>query len=53
MFCALSGSYPKDMSQFEALHDPRSPPEPEDVPEIVRETVDKLVYDALPLIRGE
>jgi len=52
MFCVLSGSYPKDMAEFEALHDQKAPPEPDDVPEIVRETVDRLVYDALPLIRG-
>ena len=52
MFCTMSGCYPADMNKFQALHDAHAPAEPDDVAQMVRERVDRIVYDALPLIRG-
>ena len=51
MFCTISGEYPKDRKVFESWHDVTSIPEPEGVAGEVRETVERLKRDVLPLIR--
>jgi len=53
MFCTVSGAYPKDMSKYEALHDKKRPPEPDEVAQMVRERVDRILYDSLPLIKSD
>jgi acetoin utilization deacetylase AcuC-like enzyme len=51
MFCTISGQYPKDPALFDSWHDKTSIPEPESVRGEVKETVDRLKREVLPLIK--